>query len=65
MSLLQEIAHYIPGNQQEEQDKKQMLWFIRNHSDYLYRTNQLAHFSASIWTVNKERTKTLMVYHNL
>lgn len=65
MSLLQEIAHYIPGNQQEEQDKKQMLWFIRNHSDYLYRTNQLAHFSASMWTVNKEHTKTLMVYHNI
>ncbi len=65
MSLLQEIEQYIPGNQQEEQDQKQMVWFIKNHSDHLDRTNQLAHFSASVWTVNKERTKTLMVYHNI
>ena len=65
MSLLQEIKDYMPQNQQEEQDKAQMLWFIKNHSDYLYRTNQLAHFSASAWTVNKARTKTLMAYHNI
>ena len=32
MSLLQEIEQYIPGNQQEEQDQKQMVWFIKNHS---------------------------------
>lgn len=32
MSLLQEIENYIPGNQQEEQDKIQMLWFIKNYS---------------------------------
>lgn len=65
MSLLQEIEDYMPGNQQEEQDKEQMIWFIKNHPDYLERTNRLAHFTASMWTVNKEHTKTLMVYHNL
>lgn len=65
MGLLQEIEDYMPQNQQEEQDKEQMIWFIKNHSDYLERTNRLAHFTASMWTVNKEHTKTLMVYHNL
>lgn len=65
MGLLQEIVDYIPGNQQEEQDKGQMIWFIKNHPDHLDRTNRLAHFTASVWTVNKEHTKTLMVYHNL
>lgn len=65
MSLLQEIENYIPRNQQEEQDRIQMIWFIKNYSDYLDRTNQLAHFSASVWTVNEEHTKTLMVYHNI
>lgn len=65
MSLLQGIENYVPKNQQEEQDQKQMLWFIKNHSDYLDRTNPLAHFTASMWTVNKVRTKTLMVYHNI
>ncbi|MDE5696054.1 MAG: NUDIX hydrolase [Lachnospiraceae bacterium] len=65
MDLLQEIENYMPGNQQEEQDKKQMVWFIKNHSDYLDRANPLAHFTASMWTVNKEHTKTLMVHHNI
>lgn len=65
MNLLQDIKAYKPYNQQEACDKKCMIDFITHHSDYLDRENQIAHFSASIWTVNKERTKTLMVYHNL
>lgn len=65
MDLLQDIRNYKPYNQQESCDKKCMIDFITHHTDYLDRENQIAHFSASIWTVNKERTKTLMVYHNL
>ncbi len=42
-----------------------MLQFIAAKPDYLDRTNLIAHFTASMWTVNKERTKTLMVYHNI
>lgn len=38
---------------------------MEQNSDYLSRENQIAHFTTSIWTVNKERTKTLMVYHNI
>lgn len=38
---------------------------MENCSDYLDRENQIAHFTASIWTINPERTKTLMVYHNI
>ena len=52
-------------NAQEECDKEQMLQFMRDHNNYLERKNQIAHFTASVWTVNKERTKTLMVHHNL
>lgn len=65
MSLLQEIKNYKPLNQQEECDKEQMISYIMHNADYLERENQTAHFSASMWTVNKERTKTLMVYHNI
>ena len=46
-------------------DKEQMLRFMDQNPNYLVRENQIAHFTASIWTVNKERTKTLMVYHNI
>ena len=42
-----------------------MLQFMKNNVNYLERENQIGHFTASMWTVNKERTKTLMVYHNL
>jgi len=42
-----------------------MLSLLRTHGDLLDRTNQVAHFTGSAWIVNRERTKTLMVYHNL
>lgn len=65
MSLLYDIKNYKPVNEQEERDKEQMLQFMMCNSAYLERENQVAHFTTSIWTVNKEHTKTLMVYHNL
>ena len=65
MNLYESIKQYQPCNEQEQADKEAMLKFIENNDDYLLRTNQVAHFSASIWTVNKERTKVLMVYHNI
>ncbi|MBQ7954634.1 MAG: NUDIX hydrolase [Lachnospiraceae bacterium] len=65
MSLLHEIENYRPVNEQEERDKAQMLQYMRSNPNYLERENQIAHFTASIWTVNKARTKTLMVYHNI
>ena len=65
MSLFEKIKNYNPMNQQEEYDKEQMLQFMKNNENYLERENQIAHFTASMWTVNKARTKTLMVYHNI
>ena len=65
MSLVREIENYIPVNEQEENDKKIILEFMQKNQDYFTRENQIAHFTTSIWTVNKERTKTLMVYHNI
>lgn len=65
MTLPQSIKNYNPTNEQEAHDKEQMLHFMSNYADYLERTNAIAHFTASLWTVNKERTKTLMVYHNI
>lgn len=65
MNLLQDIQNYKPENQQEENDKTLMLQYMAQHSRYLYRDDQIAHFSASSWTLNKKRTKALMVYHNI
>lgn len=65
MTLYNAIEHYRTINEQEKCDKRVILDFMTKNSDYLDRTNQVAHFTTSIWTVNKERTKTLMVYHNI
>lgn len=65
MNLYESLKEYKPSNEQEMRDKEVMLKFIENNDDYLERSNEVAHFSASIWTINKERTKTLMVYHNI
>ena len=65
MSLYDDIKKYKPVNEQEACDRAQMLEYIQENTGYLDRENQFAHFTASVWTVNKERTKTLMVYHNL
>ncbi|MBQ7839907.1 MAG: NUDIX hydrolase [Lachnospiraceae bacterium] len=65
MSLVDNIKKYRPVNEQEERDKELMLQFMMHNFNYLDRENQIAHFTASMWTVNKAHTKTLMVYHNL
>ena len=65
MTLLEKIQNYIPVNEQEERDKEVMIQFITANPDYLDRSNLIAHFTTSIWTVNKEHTKTLMAYHNI
>lgn len=65
MNLFQSIKNYIPINEQEESDKEVMLRFMEHNEDYLVRSNKIAHFTTSAWTVNKDRTKTLMVYHNI
>ena len=65
MSLLQDIRNYKPVNEQEALDQAVMLQYMTRCEDYLERSNSIAHFTTSIWTVNQERTKTLMVYHNI
>lgn len=65
MNIFQKIQEYIPKNEQEERDKKVMLSFIKENDDYLERSNEVAHFTASAWIVNKKRDKVLMIYHNI
>ena len=65
MSLVKDIENFKPMNEQEENDKRIILDYMKKNPDFLTRENQIAHFTTSIWTVNKERTKTLMVYHKI
>ncbi|MBO5143228.1 MAG: NUDIX hydrolase [Clostridia bacterium] len=63
--LKEQINKYIPYNEQEEMDKTLMLEFIDKNENCLTRESRAGHFTASNWIVNKDRTKVLMIYHNI
>lgn len=65
MDFKQQIQKFQPYNEQEERDKQTMLKWTKQFEDVLTRQNELAHFTASSWVVNRERTKVLMAYHNI
>ena len=65
MKIIEEIKKYRPCNAQEQRDQALILDFLEKNGDAFLQSNLLAHMTASSWIVNPERTKTLMVYHNL
>ena len=65
MSLLEQLKAYAPYNEQETNDKEVMIKLLEKESDIFTRENEVAHFTASSWLVNKEHTKVLMIYHNI
>ncbi|KAH0786129.1 NUDIX hydrolase [Histomonas meleagridis] len=60
-----DIEKYQPVSEQETKDKEVILKYIHDFDNILYRTNEYAHITSSSWIVNKERTKCLLVYHNI
>ena len=65
MSLLKQLKEDVPYNEQETNDKEVMIKLLEKESDIFTRENDVAHFTASSWLVNKENTKVLMIYHNI
>ena len=65
MKIVEEIKKYRPCNGQEQRDKSVILDFLEKNEDAFFRSNLIAHMTASSWIVNPQRTKTLMVYHNI
>ena len=65
MDIREQIKNYRPWNEQERQGQAVILAFLDKNPDAFYRTNLLAHMTASAWVVNPQRSKVLMVYHRL
>ena len=65
MELRNKKEKHMTFNEQEEKDKKLMLKYIDTFDNVLTRENEFGHFTASSWAVNKDRTKVLMIYHNI
>lgn len=63
--LIENIKNYKPFNEQEERDKFLILDWIMKNENAFSRENSVAHMTASAWVVNKDRSKVLMVYHNI
>lgn len=64
-NLIRQIENYPPFNEQEEKDKALILGWISNNENAFSRENTVAHITASAWVVNKDRSKVLMVYHDI
>ena len=63
--LMETIKAYQPFNEQEKMDKVLILNWIETQENAFSRDNTVAHMTASAWVVNKDRSKVLMVYHNI
>lgn len=63
--LRERIVNYVPYDEQEESDKEYILKFIDTFDDVLTRKNIFGHFCSSAFVVNKNRSKVLMIYHNI
>ena len=65
MKIKEMLEDYIPFDDQEVKDKEYFLKCIDTFDDVLTRNNVFAHFTSSAFIVNQERTKMLVVYHNI
>ena len=65
MELLEQITAYRPWNEQEEQDRKELLRRLQSGEELYSRDNCAAHLTASAWVVSPDRRQVLMAYHNL
>ncbi len=65
MNLRKQIESYIPFDEEEGKIKEYLLKWIDTFNDVLTRENEFGHFASSAFVVNKEKTKMLVVYHNI
>lgn len=65
MNLRTEINNFKPYDYNEEKIKEYQLKWLDSFGDVLTRENEFGHFAASAFVVNKDRTKMLVVYHNI
>ena len=65
MDMISEIREYAPFNEQEAQDKTEILNWLMQGEDIYSRSCRAAHMTASAWVVSPDRQYVLLAYHNL
>ena len=63
--LREQIMNYKPINEEDIAIKNYMLKWLDTFDDVLTRENEFGHFTSSGIVLNPERTKMLLVYHNI
>ena len=63
--LYRAIEAFDPWDGQERRDRELLLAAIDRMDTPLTRDNPFAHFTASSWIVNPDRTHALMAWHNI
>lgn len=63
--LLQEIKNYEAFDEKEKLDQKRFINFLQHSNNVYARENLIGHITASSWIVNKEKTKVLLIHHNI
>lgn len=65
MDYIKSIKLYKPYNEQEKRDKELILNCIEKFPNVLTRDNTLSHITSSGYIINKNRDKTLMIFHKI
>lgn len=65
MDLLEQLLQYQPWNEQEAQDRCELVRWLRSGEPVFHRSHAAAHFTASAWVVSPDFDRVLMAYHNL
>lgn len=65
MELSEQIRSFVPANEQEQNDKAELLRWLESGLDIYVRDSRGAHLTASSWIVSPDRKQVLMAYHNL
>lgn len=66
MELADFIRNYQAYDEAEQEECKSFLQFLEAFGDFAFeRENLVGHFCTSTFILNKERSKVLMIYHNM
>lgn len=65
MDWKQQLLNYSPYNEQEAADQQVIRTCLDTFEDVLMRNNAIAHMTCSGFVVNPDRSKVLMVHHNI
>jgi len=64
-SLLSELKTYCAFDDAEKIELERLVNFLENNTNVYSRENLTGHLTSSCWIVNKDRSKALLVHHNI